>query len=198
MRGSNSRTSPRTQTEWRTCTSAGATPQPIKVVTSPQYHNLDTAVELIGRINEADIFLGVIWVTALIDTRAQVCTTPFWLLCRTQVWNTPSKANSEFRGNRGVHHSIPGVYRSYCLNPSIKRLWWMHPNAHPEVLPYSLRVPIQLGTSVLDRDMARITVEELAHACSTWQQTYMSTMVTAKAADTVEMKNKDVLTIDAL
>ena len=29
---------------------------------------------------------------------------------------------------------------------------------------YSLRVSIQLGTTVLDRAMARITVEELAHA----------------------------------
>ena len=62
---------------------------------------------------------------------------------------------------------------------------------------YSLRVPIQLGTTVLDRAMARITVEELAHASNTWQQTYMSTMVTTKVASMVEMKNDDILTIDA-
>ena len=58
--------------------------------------------------------------------------------------------------------------------------------------PYSLRVPTQLGTTVLDR--AWITVEELAHASDTWQHTYMSTMVTAKVAGMVEMKNDDVLT----
>ena len=34
--------------------------------------------------------------------------------------------------------------------------------------PYSLRVPIQLGTTVLDRAMAKITVEELAHASDNW------------------------------
>ena len=44
------------------------------VVTSPQYHNPDATVELIGRVNEADIFVGDIWVAALIDTRAQVST----------------------------------------------------------------------------------------------------------------------------
>ena len=63
--------------------------------------------------------------------------------------------------------------------------------------PYSLRVPIQLGTTVLDRAMARITVEELAHASDTWQQTYMSTMVTARVAGTVEMKDDGIPTIDA-
>ena len=63
--------------------------------------------------------------------------------------------------------------------------------------PYSLRVPIQFGTTLLDRAMATITVEELACASDTWQQTYMSTMVTAKVAGMVEMKNDDILTIDA-
>ena len=45
--------------------------------------------------------------------------------------------------------------------------------------------------------MARITVEELAHANDTWWQTYMSTTVTAKLAGTAEMKNDDILTIDS-
>ena len=63
-----------TKTECRTCTSVGATPKPIKVLTSPHYHNPDAAIELIGRVNEADIFVGDIWVTALIDTRAQFST----------------------------------------------------------------------------------------------------------------------------
>ena len=33
--------------------------------------------------------------------------------------------------------------------------------------PYSSRVPTQLGTTVLDRAMASVTVEELAHASDT-------------------------------
>ena len=44
--------------------------------------------------------------------------------------------------------------------------------------------------------MARITVGEQAHASNTWQQTYMSTIVTAKVAGTVEMKDNDIPTID--
>ena len=57
--------------------------------------------------------------------------------------------------------------------------------------PYSSRVPILLGTTVLDRAMARITVEELACANDTWQKTYISTMVTSKVSGTVEMKDDD-------
>ena len=34
--------------------------------------------------------------------------------------------------------------------------------------PFSLRVPIQLGTTVLGRAMVRITVEELAYTDKTW------------------------------
>ena len=65
--------------------------------------------------------------------------------------------------------------------------------------PYSSRFPIQLDTTVLGRAVTRITVEEVtACASDTWQQTYMTTMVTAKVAGIVEMKNEDILTIDAL
>ena len=57
--------------------------------------------------------------------------------------------------------------------------------------PFSLRVPVQLGTTVLDRAMARITVEELVCASSMWQQTHMGTVVMAEVARTVRMKNDD-------
>ena len=63
--------------------------------------------------------------------------------------------------------------------------------------PFSWRVPIQLGTTVLDRAICRITVEELAWSSDTWQQTYMSTLVTAKVAGTVEMKGGGIPTINA-
>ena len=63
--------------------------------------------------------------------------------------------------------------------------------------PYSLRIPIHPSTIVSDRAMARITVEELAHANNTWHQTYMSTMVTARVAGTVEMKDYGIPPIDA-
>ena len=62
--------------------------------------------------------------------------------------------------------------------------------------PHSWGVPIQHGTTVFHKVMARITVEELAPASNTWQQTYMSIMVTGKAAGMLEMKNNDILTID--
>ena len=63
--------------------------------------------------------------------------------------------------------------------------------------PYSSKFHVQIGTTVLDRAMARITVEELACASDTWQQTYMSTMVTVQVAGTVEMQDDGIPTIDA-
>ena len=65
---------PSTQTECKTCASAGTKPQPIRVVTSPQYYSQDAAIELIGRVNEAGIFVGDIQITALIDTGSKVST----------------------------------------------------------------------------------------------------------------------------
>ena len=63
--------------------------------------------------------------------------------------------------------------------------------------PFSLRVPVQLGTIVLDRAMAKITIEELTNGSATWQQTYISTVVMARVAGTAEMKNDDTPSIDA-
>ena len=40
----------------------------------PQYWKPDATVDLIGRVSEAEFFVGEIWVTAVIDTRAQVST----------------------------------------------------------------------------------------------------------------------------
>ena len=112
--------------------------------------------------------------------------------------NKSSKANAVVRGYRGFTILYLGYIEAIVRIPPIK--------GYDECISmlilksssqYSLRVPIQLGTTVLDRAMARITVEELAHASNTWQQTYMSTMVTAKVAGMVETKNDDIITIDA-
>ena len=61
--------------------------------------------------------------------------------------------------------------------------------------PFSLWVTVQLGTMVLDQAMAKI-VEELPHATSTWHQTYMSSVVTASAASTIEQGCQKTSLID--
>ena len=87
-------------------------PQPINVVTSPQYHDPDAAVELNGRVNEADIFVGDIQVTSLIDTRTQVSTIT-QDFCEEHGYEIHPVKMLQLKG-KGVHHSIPGVYRNYC------------------------------------------------------------------------------------
>ena len=70
--GSTAEPPPSTQTECRTCVRAGAKAHPVGVVTSSKHHGPDATVELFGRVNEADIFVGEIWVMALIITGAHV------------------------------------------------------------------------------------------------------------------------------
>ena len=73
-----------------------------------------------------------------------------------------------------------------CFHASLKIL-----------LNINLRVPVQLGTMMLDWAMAKIMVEELAHASSMWWQTYMSTMVTAGMAGAAEQGGHNIPLIDA-
>ena len=50
---------------------------------------------------------------------------------------------------------------------------------------------------VFDLAIAKITVEQLAHASSMWWQTYMSAMVMASATSTAEQVCHDTTTIDS-
>ena len=51
-----------------------------------------------------------------------------------------------------------------------------------KLTPYSDQVPIQIGTTITDKVLQKITSEELNKADFTWQHTHMSMVVTAKGA----------------
>ena len=73
----------------------------------------------------------------------------------------------------------------------------MCPSAHfKSCSPFSSWVPIQLGTTVLDRAMAKITIEELTFASNTWQQTYMSTVVMVGVVGSVETNHDETPSIN--
>ena len=91
-------------------------PQLIKVVSGPQYNNPDATVEFIGRVNEADVFVGNIWVMAHIDTGAQVSTIT-QDFCEEHMYN---KTNAAFRGNRGFAIPYLGYMEATVRIPSIK------------------------------------------------------------------------------
>ena len=71
QKGQCNRTSPNTQAEHGVSDSTGTEPQPTDAPPEPPA-NPSAAMELIGRENEANIFISDIWVTAIIDTGAQV------------------------------------------------------------------------------------------------------------------------------
>ena len=58
QRGRHSRTSPSIWAKHGACTSAGAEPQPIDVIPNTHPSSPNATIELIGRVNEADIFIG--------------------------------------------------------------------------------------------------------------------------------------------
>ena len=73
------------------------------------------------------------------------------------------------KGNRGFNIPYLGYIEATVKIPPIKG----YDECFPMLIlkssfPYSLRVPVQLGTTLLDWAMARITVQELALARYTW------------------------------
>ena len=95
--GSNSRTS----TQYPSKMENQCCPKPIKFITGPQYHNPDAAVRLIGRANEAEVFIDIIKVMALSDTGAQVSTIT-QDFCEEHVYEIhPVKQMLHLEGTRG-------------------------------------------------------------------------------------------------
>ena len=78
---------------------------------SPHYHGPDAVIDLIGRVNEADIFVGDIWVTALIYTGAQVSTIT-WDFCDKHMYsNHPMKQLLHLEGRGGSPFHTLGISR---------------------------------------------------------------------------------------
>ena len=96
--------------------------------------------------------------------------------------------------------SIPylGYIEATVLNPQIKDYDECVPMlVLKSSLPFSLRVLTQLFTTVLDRAMAKIMVEELTYASSMWWQAFMNTVVMAGASGPIESRGQGAPLIDA-
>ena len=126
-----------------------------KSVTGPQYHNLDTVVELIWRINEADIVVGDIQVMALIATGALVSTIS-QDFCEEHGYEIYLlKQMLHLEGTAEFTIPYLGYIEATVKIPPIKGYDECIPMLVLKSSHYSSRVPIQLGTTVLDRAMAK-------------------------------------------
>ena len=125
--------------------------------------------ELIGGFNEADIFISDIWVMALIDTGAQVSTVTRDF-CEQHGYNIyPMKQMLHSEGTGEFSIPYLGYIEATVRIPPIKEYEECVPMlVLKSISPFSLRVPVQLVTTVLDQAMTKIMVEELAHANSMW------------------------------
>ena len=147
--------------------SAGAKTQPINVIPNPPPSSPNAAIELIGRVNEADIFNSDIQIMALIDMRTQISTITR-NLCEQQGYDTyPMKQMLHLEGIGGFSIPYLGYIEATVRIPPIKDYEGCVPMlVLKSFSPFSFRVPVKLGTMMLDWAMAKIMDEELTCASS--------------------------------
>ena len=110
---------------------------------------------------------------------------------------SPMKQMLCLEGTGGLSIPYLGYIEATIRIPPIKDCWGMCSHDGPKFSsPFCSKVPVKLGTVVLDQTIAKITVEP-THASNTWWQTYMSTMVVAGAAGAAEQGYHKTPIIDA-
>ena len=130
--------------------------------------NPDPVAQLIGRANEALVVVDGCEVTALVDSGAQVSTISARLCKELDLKIQPLGQLLELEGTGGaaipylrfveVNLQIPGVrrYNKHVLLLAIL------------TTTYSERVPVVVGSKIIDKTLHCMTVGELAKATATW------------------------------
>ena len=141
-------------------------------------------MDLIGRVNEANIFICKIQVMALINTGAQVSTITQDFCEKYGYDMHPLKEMLHLEGMGGFSIHYWGHIEAIIRIPLIKDYEQYVPMLVLKSLsPFSSWVPVKLDNKIM--------VEELAHASSMWHQTYMSTMVTDGATGTIKQGGQE-------
>ena len=139
-----------------------------KNIESIPFLNPDLVARLVGCANEAPVVVDGCEVTALVDSGAQVSTISVKLCEELDLEIQPLGQLLELEGTGGaaipylgfveVNLQIPGVRRN---NEDVLLL------AIPTTT-YSKRVPVVVGSKIIDRTLSCMTVGELAKATATW------------------------------
>ena len=139
--------------------------------------NPDPVARLIGCANEAPVVVDGCEVTALVDLGAQVSTISARLCEELDLEIQPLGQLLELEGTGGaaipylgfveVNLQIPGVRR---YNEDVLLL------AIP-TMTYSERVPVVVGSKIIDKTLSCMTVGELAKATATWRQAHFGAVM---------------------
>ena len=134
-------------------------------------------MQLVGCANEAPVVMDGCKVTALVDSGAEVSNISAILCEELGLEIQPLGQLLELEGTGGatipylrfveVNLQIPGIRR---YNEDVLLL------AIP-TMAYSERVPVMVGSKIIDKDLGCMTVEELAKATVTWQQAHFGAVM---------------------
>ena len=139
--------------------------------------NLDPTAHLVGWSNEASVIVDRQKVTALINLRAQVSNVSFGFLQSDGPEGPSSRQVARARGYWSsaipylryieVNLEIPGI-RDY--NEDVLLLVIL-------TMTYSNKVPVMVGSKIIDRAMEMSTKGKLARETAIWKQTNFSAVM---------------------
>ena len=148
-----------------------------KGITPILFLNPDPAAQLVGHANEAPVVMDGCEVTALVDLGAQVSNISARLCEELGLQIKPLGQLLELEGTGGaaipylrfveVNLQVPGIRR---YNEDVLLL------AIPTTA-YSERVPVMVGSKVIDKALGYMTVGELAKVTATWQQAHFGAVM---------------------
>ena len=146
-------------------------------ITPIPFLNPDLVAQLVGCANEASVVVDGCEVAALVDLGAQVSTISAQLCEELGLEIQPLGQLLELEGTGGaaipylrfveVNLQIPGIRR---YNKDVLLL------AIP-TMAYTERVPVVVGSKIIDKALSCMTVGELAQATVTWQQAHFGAVM---------------------
>ena len=150
-----------------------------KVLSKIEFLNPDAVGRLIGRANEAQVIVNGKVVEALLDTGAQIGNISERLCEDLGLEILPVGPMLELEGTGGISIPYKGIVNVSLKVPGVESFQEEVPLLVLETTEYQEKVPVALGTSVLDLVVKAMTIEETEEATLSMKCVLKATMLSA-------------------